>query len=321
MSENDNQPGALVDSATVTRLYYVEGKTKSEIARMLSFSRFRVARILERALEDGFVRIEFNYPPSGIDITLSSALQSHLGLEHCLVVPSEEGDRELLMRDLGAAAASLLTEITTAEDVLGFAWSRAMEAMIPNLPELPVKAVVQLCGVYPGAGTEPTALDLVREIGRKAHGHAFTYYAPLIATDPSAAEAIRRQLDYQAASSMYSQVTTAVVGIGAWAFKQSQSTVVDSLSHDEVEKARAQGVVAELCGGVHVGRQGEAIRTDISDRSIGIDASHLEAIPSVIGVVFGAERAEAVRAAVRGKFVNTIVTHSSLAKALLDMPA
>ncbi len=45
-------------TATIARRYYLEGASKSDIATELGLSRFKVARLLDRARESGIVRIE-----------------------------------------------------------------------------------------------------------------------------------------------------------------------------------------------------------------------------------------------------------------------
>jgi DNA-binding transcriptional regulator LsrR (DeoR family) len=52
-------------------------------------------------------------------------------------------------------------------------------------------------------------------------------------------------------------------------------------------------------------------------RVIGITAAQLAAVPDVICLAHGRERAPAVRAAVRAGCVNTLVTTSALARELL----
>lgn len=319
MSEPDKQHTALVESATVARLHYVEGQSKSEIARDLSLSRFKVARILDEAVAKGYVTIDINYPVGKIDTALSSELKGHLGLEHCLVIP-DASDTAALMKGLGDVTADLLTEITTDTDVLGLAWARAMEAMIPAVKELSVRAVVQLGGAYPGAGSDPTALDLVREIGRRTSGPTYTFYAPMIVTDEAAAAAIRRQVDVAAAFEHLDELTIALVGIGAW--HPDLSTVAQALhreSPDSFAEAAERGIVGDI-GGITFTADGQFVQSTISERSITIDSQSLLATPRVIGVVFDPRKATAIRATVVGGYVTGLVTHASLAAELLTLP-
>jgi DNA-binding transcriptional regulator LsrR (DeoR family) len=77
------------------------------------------------------------------------------------------------------------------------------------------------------------------------------------------------------------------------------------------------GVRAELCG-VQLDADGNAVTTALTDRLIGIDAAGLHAIPEVIAITYGAAKAEAVRAGLRGGYATSLVTHTALARRLLD---
>lgn len=128
-------PAALLLTATVARRYYLDGATKSEIATELDLSRFKVARLLEQARASGLVRIEFEHG-GDFDLDLSQRLQAAHGLRHCIVVDVPDGDDELLRGALGRAAARLLTEIVSADDVLGLAWARSLLSMRSSLRQL-----------------------------------------------------------------------------------------------------------------------------------------------------------------------------------------
>lgn len=314
IAEGAGEISTNILSVTVARRYYLDGLTKSEIADELGISRFRVARILEKALADGLVKIVFRYPQGDIDFELSAQLQARLGLKRAVVV-ADETSVDAVVNSLGRAAAGLLQEICEERDVLGVAWTRAMEAVSVHLTEVKAQMVVQLCGVFPGAGTSRTPIDLVRDMARLSEGKAAMYYAPLIASDKPAADAIRRQKDVLGAHSMHAQVTKALIGIGGWA--QDQSTIWHAVSDDVRESVAAAGAVAEMCGGIYLDRTGKVLHTDATELSIGISAGDLRAIPETIGIVFGVEKRDAVLAAVRGGFVDTLVTHASLAALLI----
>src|SRR3954453_2582356 len=137
---------AQVDlAASVARRYYLEDRSKIEIAEELGLSRFKVARLLDIARESGLVHIEIRHP-GHIDVDLSAQLQDRFGLQHSIVVDTANDDAESLRRQLGRAAAQLLGEIITPDDVIGLAWARTVSAMARALPQLPGTPVVQLSG-------------------------------------------------------------------------------------------------------------------------------------------------------------------------------
>ena len=58
--------------------------------------------------------------------------------------------------------------------------------------------------------------------------------------------------------------------------------------------------------------------TELAERMIAISAEEMRTIPEVIVIPYGIRKAPAVRAALRSGLVGGIVTHATLAKAVLD---
>jgi DNA-binding transcriptional regulator LsrR (DeoR family) len=306
-------PSALVLTATVARRYYLEGVSKSDIAAELGVSRFKVARMLERARSSGLVRIELD-TPGEINLDLSMRLRSTHGLRHCVVIDAPEDDEVLLRSALGRAAAELLTEIVEPGDVLGLAWARSLMAMRTALTRLPACDVVQLTGAL-SLPNDDSSVELVRDLARKSNGQGFFYYAPMVLPDAATAKALRRQPDIARAIERYPDVTKAVIGVGAW--QQGLSTVVGALTEQERREIYDLGVRGELSG-VQVDGEGNPVATPLTDRLIGIDAEQLHAVPDVIAVAYGTAKVDAVNAGIRGGFITSLVTHTGLASGLLQ---
>lgn len=62
---------------------------------------------------------------------------------------------------------------------------------------------------------------------------------------------------------------------------------------------------------------GQAVESDLTERMISVSAAQLRAIPEVIALAYSAATSPAVQAAIRGGFINSVVPHPSLAKALV----
>ncbi len=306
-------PATLVLTATVARRFYFDGESKSDIAEQLGLSRFKVARLLDHARASGLVRIELDYRGE-LDLDLSVRLGEALGLQHCLVIDSPENDDALLRANLGRAAAGLLSEILTPGDVLGLAWARTLMDMRRALTRLVPCAVVQLTGALSRPDVDESSIELVRDVARISGGPASFFYAPMILPDAATARALRTQPEIARATSRYPDLTKAVVGLGAW--EAGQSTVADAVSDRERRELFELGVRAETCG-IQLDADGNAVRTPLTERLIGIEAEQLRAVPEVIALAYGTAKAGAVEAAVRGRLATSLVTHTSLASELL----
>lgn len=306
-------PDELVLMASIARRYYVDNQSKVEIAEQVGVSRFKVARLLETARSSGLVRIEIGWPGS-IDLHLSSLLRDRLGLAHAIVLDVPEGDDESLRRELGAAAAELLEEIVTEDDVIGLAWARTVDAMTNALTRLPPTPVVQLTGALSRPDINASSIELVRVVARISGGEAYLFYAPLVVSEAATANSLRRQPEVARAFRQFGSVTKAVAGIGQWA--PGQSTVYDATDERQRRQLRREGVVADVSG-ILLTADGEPVETEFSERVIGISATQMGAIPEVIGIAYGAVKAPAVLAAIRSGLVNGLVTHTAMAQALL----
>jgi DNA-binding transcriptional regulator LsrR (DeoR family) len=306
-------PSALVLAATVARRYYLDGATKVEIAAELGLSRFKIARLLDEARASGIVRIELD-SPGHLNLDLSVRLGEAYGLRHCIVMEGPEDDEELLRASLGRSAAELVSEIVAPGDVLGLAWARSLMPMRTSLERLARCDVVQLTGAL-ALPRDDSPVELVRDVARRSTGHAYFYYAPMILPDAATASALRTQPEVARALERFPHVTKALVGVGAWA--KGLSTVADALSDEERQRIYDLGVRSEMSG-VQLDATGSPVTTELTPRLIGIDAEQLHRIPEVIGVVYGAPKADAVHAALRGGFITSLVTHPTMARELLQ---
>ncbi|HKJ11191.1 MAG TPA: sugar-binding domain-containing protein [Ornithinimicrobium sp.] len=299
--------------AAVARHHFLMGESKIAIAERFGFSRFKVARLLELAVSTGLVRIEIA-PAFGVDLDASIAVKERLGLARCTVLAVDPSSPENTLDGLGRIGAQVLDETLAPGDVLGLFWSRAVFAMTRRLQRLPLVRVVQLSGAIEVEGVDASAVDLVRSTARVSGTSPSIFHAPFVLDDAEAARAVRRQPSVVAGLGAVTEVTHAVMGIGAWA--PGCSTIFDHASERLREDATAAGVIGE-CGGVVFDEHGAGVDTEIAHRVITVAPAQLEAIPHTLGLAYGSRKAEAVRAAVRGGLVTGMVIDSSLATVLL----
>jgi DNA-binding transcriptional regulator LsrR (DeoR family) len=306
-------PAELVRAASIARRFFLEGRSKGEIAAEFGVSRFKVARILEQARTEGVVHIEIRVP-AGLDVHLAERLRDAFGLRHAIVVDCPMEHEAQMRQPLAHSAAALLTEIVTIDDVLGVGYGRTLTLMADEIDGLASCPVVQLTGALFGVNTGENSVELVRQISARTGGRCFSIYAPQVLPDARTAESVRQSPEVSDAYSRFGTITKAVVAVGSWAPPQSQ--LHDSLPAHEALHLTTQGVVAEI-GAVLLNGNGAQVMTEFTERCISISGPELHAIDEVIAVVGGDAKADAVRAAVGGGYVNSLVVDSALATSLL----
>jgi DNA-binding transcriptional regulator LsrR (DeoR family) len=309
-----DRPSEVVLAARVARQFYLEGVSKVDIADRLGISRFRVARLLDSARESGLVRIEIGLPGGMLDAGLSAELCSAFGLAQAFVFNFPDDESPLRQR-LGEAAGQVLMDLIKPGDVLGLTWSRTLSGLTAALTQLPPCPIVQMTGAVPPPDGRDL-LELVRGVARIGGGPAHVFYAPMLLNDAQTASAIRRQGDIAEAFALVPKVTIAVVAIGAWG--PGLSTIYDAITPAEREALATLGVHAEVAG-VFIGADGSPMVTPLDSRMIVTPGPLFTLVPFVLAVAYDPAKSSAVRAAIRGGLVHGLVTHTSLARALLSL--
>lgn len=306
-------PQKQLNIAHVATRYYLDGKTRVEIAEETGLSRFKVARLLEEAIESGIVHITIA-SPSGVRLDLSLELSSRFGLTHVVVIdlPSENDDTMRLR--LGEAAADLLEEIVTESDVVGLTSGRTLNEMARSVKNLPECGIVQLAGV--AGPIQETGLEIMRRMSSIAGVRPWTIYSPLVVSDAATATGIRRQPDTQATFSRFPSVTIAVGAVGSWQPEDSLMMSNSALSDEDRADALRQGVVAEFSSTLVT--DSGSIVTTLDDRCISISETQLREIETVIAVAGGATKTRAIRALLTSGLINGLVTDSATAQRLLS---
>ncbi|MBT2398923.1 sugar-binding transcriptional regulator [Streptomyces sp. ISL-100] len=321
-------PAELVQAAAMARRFYLEGKSKIQIAEEFGVSRFKVARVLETALERDLVRIEIRVPAE-LDAERSDALRARYGLRHAVVVespadatedalpgsPGFAGSAPTDPENLGEVAADLLGELVNEGDVLGLAWGRSTIHMAAALHQLPPCTVVQLTGVYDAGTAERGSVEAVRRAAQVSGGEAHPIYAPMLLPDPATAAALRNQTGIARAFEYFDKVTVAAVSIGSW--EPGISTVHDMLSDEERAHYASLGVAAEMSAHLF-DAQGRRVGRDLGERCITVEADRLRRIPEVVAIAGGLRKASAIDAVLRSGLVTSLVTDTAAADFLLS---
>lgn len=312
----------LALAAAAARRFHVEGLTKVEIARQLGVSRFKVARLLSDAQEAGLVQIHVEVP-SALDGDLADALRERFGTPAVYVVRPD--DETVAGRRLAVArfTAGLLEETVVPDDVVGLAWGRTISQLAALARGTWRCRFVQLSGALPRPDVHESAVDLVRRMAAATQSSSTTFYAPLTVPDAVTADALRSQTGIKEALGELDSLTRAVISVGAW--EAGESTTLDALGDADLRSLAAAGVTAEFTG-VLLGADGAEVDV-LADRVIGVTGAQLRATPDVVAMASGPltpaagpARARATAAVLRSGIVSTLVTHTSLARAVLDLP-
>jgi DNA-binding transcriptional regulator LsrR (DeoR family) len=305
----------------VAKLYYENGMTQEMIADRLRMSRPRVSRLMQEALDQGIVKISIVQEP-GSYAELERELEKRYGLLEVTVIDTPASDSyEGTARDLGPAAAEYFNRVVKDGDVVGLTWGITLAAMVENL--LPEKkhncVVVQMVGGLGEPSAESHATGLVGRTSMAIGAALWLMPTPGIVTSIEAARLLRSDRYVAQVLDKARQVNVAFVAIGAPTQTSLLMRGESIISWSEMNQLIARGAVGDIA--LHFyDLQGNPIETDLKERVIGISLEELKSIGRVVGVAGGVDKFNAILGAIRGKFINTLITDAEIARRLLEVP-
>lgn len=307
------RPLQRLQASLVARRFYLQQQTKSQIADELGISRFKVARLIETALSEGIVRITVS-DQGDLNTELAERLRQTYGIKAALVLDGPDLSSNMLIEPLALLAADLLEETLVDGQLLGMSWGRTLAATAKVLTKLPKVDVVQAAGSPAGLDLSQNPTELVHRFARASGGVAYPLFGPMWVEDQGLIVKLRHEPSIANALSRYDRIDVLVVGIGSW--HPQESCLCSGFPEDWRRDALKRNVRADLCATL-IDQQGQAVPSPLDHAGLCLSTAQLRRIPERIGVGGGLEKAEAIRAALRGGWISTLVTDAGVARQLI----
>jgi DNA-binding transcriptional regulator LsrR (DeoR family) len=305
--------------AKVARMYHERGVRQPQIAAELSLSQARVSRLLRQASEIGVVRTVVTLPP-GVYTDLEEQLQGKFNLRDAVVV-DVDGAGGQVTPALGAATAQYLNSTLTGGEALGVSsWSATLLAateVMPARSASPLDRIVQIVGGHGDASVQVQANRLTGELAAVTGARPVFLPAPGLVSSPALRRALAKDQSVGDVMKSWKELDLALVGIGSLEPSPLLRQSGNALTAAEQDELRNAGAVGDVCLRFF-DTQGATVKTALDERVMSITPADLLRVPRRVGVAGGASKHRAIRAALRGGWVNVLVTDLDTARALLD---
>ena len=225
---------------------------------------------------------------------------------------------ELLIREIGAAAAAYLSRTVQPGETIGMAWGTTLNAMVQSMSSLATEnvRVVQMLGGIGPPEAEAYAAGLVRRLAQHLDASAVLLAAPAIVGTAAAREVLRDDPHVQAALHQLDLLDTVYIGIGSL---NSNAVLTDG--HSFPSSARTELQIAGAIGDIALrffDSKGRVVSTSLDDRILGITVEQLRKVKRVVAVAGGPEKVAAIRAALEVDIIDVLITDHFTAETLAD---
>lgn len=294
----------------VAQLYYEKGYVQKRIADELHLSQATISRLLKLAEEEKIVKTIVSVP-SGVYSNLEAELEEKYGVKEVIIAEASSDSQEEILRGIGNAAAYYLETTLSKGDTIGISsWSATLLSMVDSMQQLKYlqdTKVVQILGGIGNPAAETHASHLIKRLASLVNGEAIFLPAPAVIPHGSTPENYISDEFVKRALNMFNEVNVVLAGIGTLEPSQLLANSGNIFAKDELIELKERGAIGDIC--LHFfDENGEPIETSLNKRVMSMSLHQIKKVDRTIGVAGGKRKVKAIRAAIKGEYINVLIT-------------
>ncbi|MBM4761101.1 sugar-binding transcriptional regulator [Bacillus sp. B15-48] len=301
----------------VAELYYKQEISQQEISKMLGFSRPTVSRMIQEAKKRGLVKITINTPVE-LDYKLSEQLKNQFHLKDVLVVKAEEENSDETLNRVGYVAARFLLSLLEDDGLVGISWGKTMKQVVDSIPETDLSniKIIQLVGSLGSGNPAIDGPELAYKLADRLKGSYKYINSPAVVSNEQVKNALLHQQQIEEVLEAAKDCSIVIMGVGSLSEEFSslhRSGYLDEAKRKDYIKEGAVGhILAQM-----INEKGEVVDLP-NNYVIGVPLESLKNKQWSIGVVANSFKTDSILAAVRGRYINSLVIDEFTAKQMLE---
>lgn len=317
VTRTDSEASRLDDAARAAWLYYVAGNTQDEIARKLGVSRQSAQRLVSLAVSERLIKVRLDHPIARC-MELSHRLKDRFNLIECAVVPSDPDTPASIVGIAQAGAAEMERYLKSRQPkIITMGTGRALRACVSQLSPMdcPQHRIVSLLGNITSDGSA-TAYDVVAKMADRVNARHYPMPLPVLARSVEEKSILLDQQPVQNVLNLTRQADVSFVGVGQ--LGDDAPALIDGfVSQSDMRAFIRAGAVGEITSWVYDGN-GRLIEGLINDRVYSAPLLPDQQNP-VFGVAAGEAKVDAIKGAMAGRLINSLITNELTAELLLGI--
>lgn len=305
--------------AELANMYYELNMTQTEIANKLSTSRFKISKLLQEAKNKHIVEVTINKPNNRV-YELESELKETFNLKDAIVLDNKVLPYEDTLHTLGKVGSKYVDSLISENSIIGLMWGKTLLNLVKHLSpkkKIPITAV-QIVGAAAKNKSILDAQELIRYTANIYGGNYKYLYAPLYIDNDYARKALMHEPVISDTLFFANKANIILTGIGTIDAMFSSTLWSNYLEKNSEYDLSTLNAVGCIYGRVY-NNLGEELDIDVNKKVVGIDTSVIKQTENVIGIASGKFKAKAILGALRGKYINTLITDDSTASKVLSL--
>lgn len=302
----------------VARKYYELHQGQLEISRDEGVSKSTISRMLQKAVDLGYVKIKVEYPLESVN-EIAEQMKELFQLKDVFITPNVIDDESITLKDTCRAFADRLDRYIHDDCIVGVSWGKTLNCLSEYINKIQAKniQVVQLNGGV-SKHTIPTGAGrIVDAVTKAGKGTGYMFPVPALVDSREIFDALKKDSTINSVLNMAKAAEVTIFSIGA-VEKTSILYEVGYLDDDDFEqlkKADAAGDIALRFFDV----QGNIANESLNERVVGLALEDFKDKKYNIAIAVGERKAVGILGALRGGYVNVLYTDEKTARKVLAM--
>lgn len=302
----------------VARKYYELHQGQLEISRDEGVSKSTISRMLQKAVDLGYVKIKVEYPLESVN-EIAEQMKELFQLKDVFITPNVIDDESITLKDTCRAFADRLDRYIHDDCIVGVSWGKTLNCLSEYINKIQAKniQVVQLNGGV-SKHTIPTGAGrIVDAVTKAGKGTGYMFPVPALVDSREIFDALKKDSTINSVLNMAKAAEVTIFSIGA-VEKTSILYEVGYLDDDDFEqlkKADAAGDIALRFFDV----QGNIANESLNERVVGLALEDFKDKKYNIAIAVGERKTVGILGALRGGYVNVLYTDEKTARKVLAM--
>lgn len=300
----------------IADLYYNQGMTQQEIARRYDCNRFKIAKMIQSAREEGIVEITI-HKPSKRHMLLEQALMETFQLSNAIVLDTRDLSRAEAMSVIGKTSAKYLEHLLTPNSTIGVTWGKTIRSVVSALDQKtqnPVNAV-QLCGCFRHLNSSDGSRSITHTIAMKFNGEYFYMNLPIYINDEQARNAMLREPLVENTLNSTRKMDVVLTGVGSKSSLPFNNPVLKPYITEEDWK-EAENCLGSIYGHV-LDQDGRIANISLNRKIVAASLQDILITPHKIAVATGRHKVGILIACMQNRYINELITDRATAEQIL----
>lgn len=305
-------------------LYYTDQMTQQDICDSLGLSRATVSRMLKIGREQGIVRIEVINPIDFDYGKMEKDLERKYGLKEVIIVDNQPLDtQEDKIQRLSETSFDYLSHLFKDGDTIGVAMGSTLYHVANVKKKYEFDKQFLFVPMFGGISqmkvgkVNVQANQIAADFAQKFGGRYVQFLAPAVFCNEEVMKGFLQEESVNFIYDYFKKLNSVIMGIG---IPDRNSTMVSAgyIKEEQLESFVERGVVGDIALR-YFNREGktEPFR-EFNDKVASIPIETLKAVENRVGIGGGAQKADAIKGAIRAQFINILITDVDCAQRMLQ---